>query len=83
MGLFLVPQQGKQHLQLIPICLEDLDSMPAEFTHIPMVKGTSDVLEDTVQTLCPAVVQWLKGEKVGITEALSTIFDEQVSHIHL
>ena len=42
-----------------------------------MVKGTPDVLEETVQTMCPAVVQWLKGEKVDNTEQLTKVFDEE------
>ena len=41
-----------------------------------MVKGTPDVLEETVQTVCPAVVQWLKGEKVDKSEQLTKIFDD-------
>ncbi|XP_071500390.1 uncharacterized protein [Diadema antillarum] len=69
--------KGKQHLQLIPVCLEDLDSIQPEFTQIPMVKATPDILEDTVKTLCPAVVQWLKGEKVQTSQSLATIFDDE------
>ncbi|XP_063963013.1 uncharacterized protein LOC129270950 [Lytechinus pictus] len=70
-------QKGKQHLQLIPICLEDLDAVPQAFTHIPMVKGTLDVFEDTVNTVCPAVVHWLTGGKVDSSEALTKLFDEE------
>ncbi|XP_071509804.1 uncharacterized protein [Diadema antillarum] len=69
--------KGKQHLQLIPVCLEDLDSIQPEFTQIPMVKATPDILEDTVKTLCPAVVQWLKGEKVQTSQSFATIFDDE------
>ncbi|XP_030852601.1 uncharacterized protein LOC100890762 [Strongylocentrotus purpuratus] len=69
-------QKGKQHLQLVPISLEDLDTIQPEFTHIPMVKGTPDVFEDTVNTICPAVVHWLTGGKVDTSEALTKMFDE-------
>eukprot|EP00057_Strongylocentrotus_purpuratus_P012597 XP_011667071.1 PREDICTED: uncharacterized protein LOC105439598 [Strongylocentrotus purpuratus] len=68
---------GKQHLQLIPISLEDLDTIQPEFTHIPMVKGTPDVFDDTVNTICPAVVHWLTGGKVDTSEALTKVFDEE------
>nr|XP_054763994.1 uncharacterized protein LOC129270701 isoform X1 [Lytechinus pictus] len=69
--------KGKQHLQLIPICLEDLDTIQTEFTHIPMVKGTPDVFDDMVKTVCPAVIQWLKGERVDQTETIKTLFDDK------
>ncbi|XP_030851966.1 uncharacterized protein LOC100888822 isoform X2 [Strongylocentrotus purpuratus] len=69
--------KGKQHLQLISICLDDLDTIQPEFTHIPMVKGTPDVFDDMVKTVCPAVIQWLNGERVDQTETIKTLFDDQ------
>ncbi|XP_030852134.1 uncharacterized protein LOC756962 [Strongylocentrotus purpuratus] len=68
--------KGKQHLQLIPICLENLDTIQPEFTHIPMVKGTPDVFEDVVKVICPAVTQWIKEEELDVGKNLAAIFDK-------
>nr|XP_054764463.1 uncharacterized protein LOC129271127 [Lytechinus pictus] len=70
--------KGKQHLQLIPITLENLDTMQPEFTHIPMVKGTPDVFEDVVKVVCPAVCRWIKkGELDDVGAKIASLFDKE------
>ncbi|XP_038064139.1 uncharacterized protein LOC119734684 [Patiria miniata] len=49
-------------LKLVPMCIEDVYGVTAEFTKVKMVNAKGGNFQQAVDTTCTAVVDWLAGQ---------------------
>ena len=49
-------------MQFIPVCISDIDEIPAAFAHIKMVDARGDYFESAREKVAKAVTDFLEGE---------------------
>ena len=48
----------------MPLCIEDIYGVTAEFTKVKMVNAKGGRFQPAVDTTCAAVVEWLAGKDI-------------------